>query len=784
MQVCDGGWHIADVPDVGPGTLYSFVLPDGLRVPDPASRFQPQDVHGPSEVIDPDAFAWTDGDWSGRPWHEAVVYELHIGTFTPEGTFRAAIDRLDHLRDLGVTAIEIMPVADFPGARNWGYDGALLYAPDSTYGTPEDLKALVDAAHARGIMVLLDVVYNHFGPDGNYLGTYAPEFFTDRHKTPWGDGIHFEARPVRDFVIDNALYWITEFHLDGLRVDAVHAIIDDSKPHILEELATRLRALELGRPLHLVLENEDNTARYLDRDDNRLPRLYTAQWNDDVHHVLHVAATGESEGYYADYGAETERLGRALAEGFAFQGEMMEYRGHLRGEPSAGLPPEAFVAFIQNHDQIGNRAFGERITALASQDAVRAVAAVYLLLPQVPMLFMGEEWAASQPFPFFCDFHGELADAVREGRRNEFARFPAFHDPAMRSCIPDPQAEQTFLAAKLDWNDLHRPDHAAWLAWYRAILAMRKAEIVPRIPLIGGYAGRYATIGPNAVHVQWLCGTSERLILTANLSAETIEAPPSEGRTLHVEGTIEPDGSFAPWTCTLGRCRRACMTHPRATYRLQFHKGFGFDDAAALAPYLARLGISHVYASPYLKARPGSTHGYDIVDHDALNPELGDQAAFERMNTAFTECGLKQILDFVPNHMGVGGSDNPLWLDVLEWGADSAHAGWFDIDWDPDRRYLRSKLLIPFLGDQYGVVLEDGRLRLKFDVAEGSFAVWAYDTHKLPICPLHYNRILGNDHPDLERIGDFFAGLPDWRSADSSPRHGVESRTGGTQSGQ
>jgi malto-oligosyltrehalose trehalohydrolase len=548
MQSRDGGWHVVDVPDAGPGTLYRFVLPDGLRVPDPASRFQPWDVHGPSMVVDPDGFGWTDWGWRGRPWHEAVVYELHVGTFTPEGTFRAAIERLDHLRDLGITAIEIMPIADFPGARNWGYDGALLYAPDSTYGTPEDLKALVDAAHARGIMVLLDVVYNHFGPDGNYLSAYAPGFFTDRHKTPWGDGIHFEANPVRDFVIGNAVYWITEFHLDGLRLDAVHAIMDDSKPHILEAIAGTLRALDVGRPLHLVLENEGNTVRYLERDSGRHPRLYTAQWNDDAHHVLHVAATGESEGYYAAYASEAEHLGRTLAEGFAYQGEMMAYRGHPRGEPSAGLTPDAFVAFIQNHDQIGNRAFGERIIALASQDAVRAIAAVYLLLPQVPMLFMGEEWGAPQPFPFFCDFHGELAEAVREGRRNEFARFAAFQDPVMRSRIPDPQAEATFLAAKLDWNDLQQPDHAGWLAWYRSILAIRKAAIMPRIPRIGGYAGRYTTIGRNAAHVQWLCGPSERVILTANLSAIAIEAPPSEGHTLHVEGAIGSDGSFAPWT--------------------------------------------------------------------------------------------------------------------------------------------------------------------------------------------------------------------------------------------
>ncbi|HVY14621.1 MAG TPA: alpha-amylase family glycosyl hydrolase, partial [Rhodopila sp.] len=340
----DDGWHVADVPDAGPGTLYRFVLPDGLSVPDPASRFQPQDVHGPSEVVDPDHYVWNDASWHGRPWHEAVIYELHIGAFTPEGTFRAAIGRLDHLQVLGVTAIEIMPVADFPGTRNWGYDGVLLYAPDAAYGTPDDLRALVDAAHARGIMVLLDVVYNHFGPDGNYLGAYAPHFFTDRHQTPWGAGLHFETKPVRDFIIGNAAYWLTDFHLDGLRFDAVHAIQDDSERHILVEMAERLRALPLSHPVHLILENEQNQAKLLERG------LYSAQWNDDAHHVLHVAATGEADGYYAAYRPETGRLGRTLAEGFGFQGEMMEYRGHPRGEPSGHLPPEAFVAFIQNHD--------------------------------------------------------------------------------------------------------------------------------------------------------------------------------------------------------------------------------------------------------------------------------------------------------------------------------------------------------------------------------------------------------------------------------------------------
>ncbi len=394
LEPLDGGWHELRTDSARAQSRYRFVLPDGMQVPDPASRFQPDDVHGASEVIDALAYEWRDLGWTGRPWSEAVIYELHIGAFTPEGTFRAAINRLEHLASLGVTAIEIMPIADFAGARNWGYDGVLLYAPDSVYGRPDDLKALIDAAHAHGIMVLLDVVYNHFGPDGNYLSLYAPEFFTERHQTPWGAAINYDgasSAPVRDFVIHNALYWVHEFHADGLRFDAVHAIIDDSPQHLLEALSTRVRESARGREVHLILENEDNEARQLARGTDGRAVAYTAQWNDDVHHVLHVATTGESTGYYGDYTNDDVKLARALAEGFAFQGEMMPFRGRPRGEPSAHLPPTAFVAFMQNHDQVGNRAFGERLTALADPRAVKAAAAVYLLLPQVPMLFMGEE---------------------------------------------------------------------------------------------------------------------------------------------------------------------------------------------------------------------------------------------------------------------------------------------------------------------------------------------------------------------------------------------------------
>ncbi|HWG75410.1 MAG TPA: malto-oligosyltrehalose trehalohydrolase [Steroidobacteraceae bacterium] len=546
------GWHELISRKAGPGTRYRFVLPDGLAVPDPASRYQPQDVHGPSEVIDPCAYTWRDGGWRGRPWHEAVLYELHVGTFTPEGTFAAAMTRLDHLVALGVTGIELMPLADFPGQRDWGYDGTLPFAPDASYGRPEDLKALVDAAHARGLMVLLDVVYNHFGPEGNYLPLYAPQFFNERHHTPWGAAINFDAEgsaTVREFFCANALYWLREFHFDGLRLDAVHAILDDGQPHFLQTLGRRIRSARLPRQVHLVLENEHNQARWLARDERGRARTYDAQWNDDVHHVLHVAASAESEGYYADYRREAgAQLGRALAEGFAYQGERMPYRDSLRGEPSTHLPPTAFVAFIQNHDQIGNRAFGERLSALASPAALRAVAATYLLLPQIPMLFMGEEWGCTRPFQFFCDFGTELAERVREGRRAEFARFSAFQDPIARQRIPDPQAESTFLASKLDWQALHSPEHAAWFEWYRELLALRKRELMPRLPGIK-HAAHFRTFGRAGVQLQWQCA-DELLGLAVNLhatGASGFEASPGE-LLLWQEGDAPEGGTLAPWS--------------------------------------------------------------------------------------------------------------------------------------------------------------------------------------------------------------------------------------------
>ncbi|TCH98424.1 malto-oligosyltrehalose trehalohydrolase [Roseococcus sp. SYP-B2431] len=551
MEALGDGWHALVTDRARAGSHYRFVLPDGLKAPDPASRYQPEDVHGPSEVIDPASYAWRDAGWKGRPWEEAVIYELHIGAFTPEGSFRAAIGKLDHLVELGVTAIEIMPIADFPGRRNWGYDGVLPYAPDASYGRPEDLKALVDAAHARGLMVLLDVVYNHFGPEGAYIHAVAPQTFTDRHKTPWGAAINTDGAgsgPVREYFIQNALYWTQEYHLDGLRLDAVHAILDDSPKHLLTELAERVRAAAPDREIHLLLENEENQASRLTRSGAGDAPEYTAQWNDDVHHVLHAAASGEGKGYYADYLGDTGKLARALAEGFAFQGEVMPYRGHARGEPSVGLPPTAFVAFIQNHDQVGNRAFGDRLTNFAPPEAVRAVAAVYLLLPQIPMIFMGEEWAAAQPFPFFCDFGPELADAVRNGRREEFARFPEFQDPEMRERIPDPMAEATFTSAKLVWEDREFGAHADWLGWYRRAIAARRAEIVPRLSRIRA-GGTHRAVADGAVVVRWAVAGGETLVLAANLSGQTVAGFPAVvSRVIWEEGAQASGEVLGPWS--------------------------------------------------------------------------------------------------------------------------------------------------------------------------------------------------------------------------------------------
>jgi maltooligosyltrehalose trehalohydrolase len=549
-----GGWAEYVTRDAPAGTRYRYRIDGELLVPDPAARFQPGDVHGASEVVDPLAHAWTDTAWIGPPPERLVFYELHVGTFTAGGTYAGVAERLDHLVALGVTAVELMPVADFPGRRGWGYDGVLLYAPEATYGRPEDLKALVDAAHARGLAVFLDVVYNHFGPEGNYLHRYAPDFFNPRHQTPWGDGINYDgpgSEVVRAFMIHNALYWIEEYHLDGLRLDAVNAIVDESPRHLLVELA---RAVADGpareRRVHLVLENGANEARYLRRADGGRP-LYQAQWNDDVHHALHVLLTGERGGYYGDYQPPLPHLGRCLTEGFAFQGEWSVYRGGARGEPSADLSPTAFVGFLQNHDQVGNRALGERITALASPDAVRAATAVLLLSPAPPLLFMGEEWAAPEPFLFFSDLGPDLGPLVSEGRRREFARFPEFADPATRQLVPDPQAESTFKRSSLDWSHARAAIHKDWLAFHQALLALRTRAVAPLLADDAVPAVSWKALGDTALEVAWTFPTGT-LRLVTNLSAAPVahEGPGADsGRRLYALALPSPTWSaLPPWS--------------------------------------------------------------------------------------------------------------------------------------------------------------------------------------------------------------------------------------------
>ena len=510
MERKEEGWFEQAVPSAKAGSLYRFRIDGGTLVPDPASRFQPQDAEGPSEVVDPAAFRWDEGGWKGRPWEEAVVYELHVGSFSQEGSYKGIQKKLRYLAEIGVTAIELMPLSDFAGKRNWGYDGVLPYAPDSAYGRPEDLKALVQAAHREGLMVFLDVVYNHFGPKGNYLNLYAPQFFTDRYPTPWGAAINFDgadSKWVREYFIRNACYWIGEYHVDGLRFDAVHAIADSSPRHVLLELASRVRQSFPDRFVHLVLENDANQARFLGRN------KYSAQWNDDWHHACHVLATGESDGYYVAYAdAPAKHLARCLAEGFAYQGEVSPFTHEARGEPSAKLLPIAFVNFLQNHDQVGNRAFGERLISLGEESVLKNLTAIQLLAPSPPLLFMGEEWGCRQPFLFFCDFGGELGEAVRKGRREEFKRFAAFRDPAARSRIPDPTAEDTFRQCVLRWE----ASDPEWVQHYKVLLSIRALEITHRKP----GPGRYRMLGPAAFEVRWPINNDAELVLIANLGQE------------------------------------------------------------------------------------------------------------------------------------------------------------------------------------------------------------------------------------------------------------------------
>jgi maltooligosyltrehalose trehalohydrolase len=508
MATSSDGWF-AVIANCGAGTRYRYLLQDGTAVPDPASRLQDDDVDGHSVVVDPASYQWRNQQWRGRPWTETVLYELHVGLL--DG-FEGVKRELARLADLGVTAIELMPIAEFPGARNWGYDSVLPFAPERSYGTPDQLKALIDEAHGLGLMMFLDVVYNHFGPDGNYLPLYASAMFREDIATPWGPAIDFRRPEVRRYFTENALYWLLEYRFDGLRFDAVHTI---TPREWLDEMAGQARACISDREVHLVLENDDNTASHL-------ASGFNAQWNDDGHHVLHRLLTGEHQGYYEDYNRPAARLARCLKEGFVYQGEASAHRGgKRRGTPSTKLSPSAFVLFLQNHDQIGNRAFGERLTSLAKPAALEAAIALQLLCPQIPLIFMGEETRSEAPFLFFTDHNEKLAEAVRAGRRREFASFPQFADTTLLKQIPDPNEEKTFERSQ-PFND--RASGQKRKDFYRHLLDLRRTYIIPR--LTGARAVDAKAVGEAAVVAGWRLGDGSTLMIACNLAADAVEIEP------------------------------------------------------------------------------------------------------------------------------------------------------------------------------------------------------------------------------------------------------------------
>jgi maltooligosyltrehalose trehalohydrolase len=507
------------VPRVAAGAKYRYRINGGSAFPDPASRFQPEGVQGPSEVIDPHEFAWTDAGWRGVPHEELALYELHVGTFTPEGTFAAAAARLPYLAQLGVTAVELMPVADFPGQRNWGYDGVNLFAPARCYGRPDDLRRFVDSAHRLGLAVFLDVVYNHLGPEGNYLPQFSPYYFSDRPDNPWGKGLNFDgpkSSMVRQYFIENALHWVHEYHFDGLRLDATHAIHDDDPRHFVAQFTTRVRESVAGRRVYVIAEDHRNLA-YMIRPEGEGGWGLDGVWADDFHHKVRVALAGDNEGYYQDYTGSMPDLARTLNQGWYFTGQFSTFLQEPRGTDPTGIPPRRFVFCLQNHDQVGNRALGDRLHHQISLPAYRAASVLLLCSPATPMLFMGQEWATKSPFLYFTDHPEELGRLVTEGRRNEFRHFAAFSAPGARERIPDPQAETTFTMSRPNWAEVEREPHASILRLYKRLLNLRRSEPALRCERFAAFAlgettlllRQDAKVGPSLLAVIQMNGSAD-----------------------------------------------------------------------------------------------------------------------------------------------------------------------------------------------------------------------------------------------------------------------------------
>lgn len=521
-----GGYFSGDVPGAAQGSKYRFRLDGRDAFPDPASRFQPAGPHGPSQIVDSTRYKWRDGGWSGISLSKQVLYELHVGTFTAEGTFRAAIERLDALTDIGITAIEVMPVAEFAGAFGWGYDGVDLFAPTRLYGAPDDFRALVEEAHRRGIGVILDVVYNHLGPDGSYLHEFSDWYFSRRHRTEWGDALNFDdehALPVREFVLANARYWIDEFHLDGLRLDATQQIFDESQTHIVAEVALCARDAAGERGIIVIAENEPQDTRLV-RPRARGGYELDALWNDDYHHAARVAATGNDEAYFSGYRGSAQEFVSAAKYGYLYQGEWYTWQHQRRGTPALDIPPSRFVHFIQNHDQIANSAIGARIHQRTSAGRYRALTVLTLLLPQTPMLFMGQEFAASAPFIYFADHHPELARMVKKGREEFLSQFPTLQTDEGHAELPDPASPQSFMQCKLDWSE--RDSHREAVDLHRDVIALRRND--PVFSSAQPHALDGSVLSHSTFVLRWFGAAGDRL-LVVNL-----------GRRLHVDPWAEP----------------------------------------------------------------------------------------------------------------------------------------------------------------------------------------------------------------------------------------------------
>ncbi len=547
------GFHVLTVREAGAGTRYCWQIDGELDVPDPASRSNPDGVHGFSEVMAPDHFDWQHTAWRGRPWHETVFYEIHIGAFTPEGSYAAAQARLPELAALGITAVQLMPLASYPGRFGWGYDGVLPFAPQATHGSPDDLKRFIDAAHGLGLMVMLDVVYNHFGPEGNHLHRYAPAFFSPTHHTAWGAGINFDgddSHIVRDFFVENALYWLDEFRFDGLRFDAVHTMLDNSTTDIMQTVSTQVRINFPDRFIHLVQENDSNDPSQLGAPGT--VGKFEGQWNGDFHHPVHVLLTDEPHGYYGDYVQDTlGQLATSLTHGFVWQGHP--------GAPSEARQrsPEAqslatMVNFLQTHDQVGNRAMGERLSQLVSEPALHLVSAMHLLNPAIPLLFMGEEFGATTPFLYFSDWRGDLRTAVTEGRRQEFAGFPQFADPALRARIPDPCEPSTFLHSKLDWDEAASTLGQRWRQHHTELLKLRHQWITPNLPRLRTGEHWAERLGTKALHVRWAFEGHLALHMVVNLSDHVLTrinptSLPTAGQPFFSAGAWSVD-RLGPWS--------------------------------------------------------------------------------------------------------------------------------------------------------------------------------------------------------------------------------------------